>query len=138
MNRLTRHFTAWIACFALLFAALAPSVSHAMFAAISDANGEVRAEICTVNGIKFVNVNSAGEVVQSDPSMSDTFTQKTMHLEHCPFCLTYGSTFVLLPGAGLQIALLETQETHPSLFFQSPHPLAIWVTAQPRAPPNSI
>jgi Protein of unknown function (DUF2946) len=127
MTRFNRYLTAWIACLALLFAALAPSVTVAM----SAANGAGWAEICTVSGPKQVKVMD-GEMVKSGAPM-----QKSMHLEHCPFCLTHGSTFALPSGTGLTLALFDIAEVRPFLFFRSPRPLAIWVAAQPRAPPAS-
>ncbi len=112
---------------ALLFAALAPSITAAMTAA----NGGGWAEICTVSGAKRVKVID-GEMFKSGSPM-----QKAMHLEHCPFCLTQGPTFALPSGTGLTLALFDIAEVYPLLFFQSPRPLAIWVAAQPRAPPTS-
>lgn len=125
MDRLTRHFAAWLACFAVLFAALAPSISHAM----SAAKGEPWAEICTIDGAKFVKIGG-DQLLKSDPG-----TQKSMHFEHCPFCATHGGSLALPRAAALAVPLLETHETYPFLFFQSPRPLAIWVAAQSRAPP---
>ena len=128
MKRITRRWAAWIACFAILFAALAPSVSHAM----SVTRGETWAEICSVGVAKFVNV-SADQGGTTDP-----VTQKSLHLEHCPFCATHPGSFAVLPSAGLAIPLVETLDTHPSLLFPSPHPLPIWTAAQSRAPPAQV
>lgn len=129
MKRITRRFAAWIACFAILFAALAPSISHA----VSVSRGDTWAEICSsVGGTKFVKV-SVGQDAIADPA-----TQDVVHLEHCPFCATHAGSFALPPNAGFVIPLIETQDTHPFLFLQSPHPLAIWSVAQSRAPPASL
>jgi hypothetical protein len=125
MNRITRRFAAWIACFAILFAALAPSISHA----VSAPPAQSWAEICSVGGAKFVKVSDAGD------GTSDPVTKKSPHLENCPFCATHAGSFGLPPGVSIAIPLIETQDTHPSLFFQSPYPLAVWTTAQSRAPP---
>jgi len=127
MKRITRRFAAWIACFAMLFAALAPSVSHAL----SMSRGETWSEICSVGGKKFVKVSV------DQRGIADRATQDSIHLEHCPFCATHAGSFALPPNVGLTILLIETQDTHPFLFFQSPHPLAIWTVAQSRAPPAS-
>lgn len=124
MKKITRCLAAWIACFAILFAALAPSISHA----VSASRGEVWAEICGVGGAKFVN--PAG-----DPSGSGPATQKSAQPEHCPFCATHAASFALPPGAAPALALIDTQDTHPVLFLQSARPLSIWIAAQSRAPP---
>ncbi|MEO7496168.1 MAG: DUF2946 domain-containing protein [Massilia sp.] len=127
MKRVTRRFAAWIACFAMLFAALAPSLSHAM----SASRGDARAEICSVGGMKFVSVG-VDALAGADSSAHDT-----VHLEHCPFCATHAGSFVLPSPAGLTIALADTRESLPFLFLRAPHPLAIWTVAQSRAPPAS-
>ena len=110
----------------MLFAALAPSISHAM----SAARGEAWAEVCTVAGIKFVKASTAQD------GAADPVKQQTLHLEHCPFCSIHAGSFALLPpSAGITVPSLELPDTHPFLFFQAPHPLAIWTSAQSRAPP---
>ncbi|MGZ8292613.1 MAG: DUF2946 domain-containing protein [Telluria sp.] len=128
MKRITRRFAAWIACFAMLVAALAPSVSHAF----SVSPGGTWSEICSVGGTKFVKVSL------DQGGIADPATQDSIHLEHCPFCATHAGSFVLPPNAGFILPLIETQDTHPFLFFQAPHPLAIWTVAQSRAPPASV
>lgn len=125
---MTHRFAAWIACFAMLFAALAPSVSHAL----SLSRGETWTEICSVGGKKFVKV-SVDQGGIADPAAPDS-----IRVEHCPFCATHVDSFALPPTLGFTIPLIETQEAHPFLFFQSPHPLAIWIVAQSRAPPASV
>lgn len=131
MKKVTRRFAAWIACFAMLFAALAPSVSHAL----SISRGETWFKICSVGGTKFVKV-SVDQGAIADPAKQESIHLD--HLEHCPFCVTYAGSFALPPNAGFAILLIETQDTHPFLFFQSPHPLAIWTVAQSRAPPAFV
>ena len=120
MHTTIRRFAAWIACFAILFAALAPSVSHAMAAA----RGDTWTEICSAAGIKMVKVEDSADAKQT-----------SRHLEHCPFCATHPAPVALLPSSAGSMPLLEGRDTHPSLFFQSPSPLAIWTLAQSRAPP---
>jgi hypothetical protein len=121
MTRITRRFIAWIACFAMLFGALAPSISQAM----SVSRGDTWAEICSAAGIKYVKADAGTPV-----------TKKLMHVEHCPFCATQAGSFALLPAsASVSFAALEAPNTHPILFYRSPRPLSIWSTAQSRAPP---
>lgn len=119
-----RRLAAWITCLAILFAALAPSISQAMAAS----SGGAWTEICSAAGITLVKVaDGRGDPVDAPASSS--------HLEHCPFCATHPSAVDLLPGSLWSIPLLKGRDTHPSLFFQSPTPLAIWTLAQSRAPP---
>jgi hypothetical protein len=125
IDRMTRCFAAWLASIAMLFAALAPSMSQAM----AVASGDTWTEICSMGGTRFVKVASTtGDV--SDHAPSDAG-----HVDHCPLCATHAGSFALPPGAGYSIPLIDTQQTHSFLFFQSPYPLAIWKRAQARAPP---
>jgi len=122
---MTRCLAAWLASIAMLFAALAPSMSQAM----SVMPGNTWTEICSMSGTRFVKVTAAtGDV--SDHAPSDAG-----HVAHCPLCATHAGSFALPPGAGYSIPLIDTRETYPFLFFQSPYPLAIWHRAQARAPP---
>ncbi|MES2017932.1 MAG: DUF2946 domain-containing protein [Pseudomonadota bacterium] len=123
MTNNTRRLIAWIACFAMLFGALAPSIAQAM----SSARGEVWAEVCSVSGPKLVKASI------------DPVKQQTEHLEHCPFCVTQAAPLALLPSAdGLSFAALVLPDSYPVLFYQSPRPLSIWSTAQSRAPPPRV
>jgi len=125
MERMTRCFAAWIACIAMLFAALAPSMSQAM----AVMPGGTWTEICGMGGTRFVKVTSAaGDVSDHAPS-------GVAHVDHCPLCATHAGSFALPTTAGYFVPLIDTRETHPFLIFQSPQPLAIWHLAQARAPP---
>lgn len=79
-----------IALFAVVFASLAPSISHA-FAAKQDVNGFVQ-EICSANGVKITiqvltsqdkQLASGFDSEQKLPANPKTFIS---HLNHCPFC----------------------------------------------------
>jgi hypothetical protein len=115
-----RRFAAWIACLAMLFAALAPSVSHAMAAA----QGDAWTEICSASGIKMVKADMAGDTEQASP-----------HLEHCAFCATHPDALAVLSSKAWSIPVLAGREDFPPLFYQSSSPLANWSPAQSRAPP---
>jgi len=121
-----RCFAAWLASIAMLFAALAPSMSQAM----AVMSGDTWTEICSTGGTRIVKVTSAtGDVADHAPS-------DVGHVDHCPLCATHAGSFALPPGAGYSVPLIDTRETHPFLFFQSPQPLATWNRAQARAPPR--
>ncbi len=110
----------------MLFAALAPSIAHAM----SASRGEAWAEVCSVAGTKLVKTNFTVDAAAADP-----VKRQTLHLEHCPFCSLAPGAFALLPtGTAIVIPALVTPDSHPFPFFRSPRPLSIWTTAQSRAP----
>ncbi|MDO8050198.1 DUF2946 domain-containing protein [Janthinobacterium sp. SUN211] len=128
MTLFTRRFAAWIACFAILLAALAPSISQAVATAKQE-SGSGWAEICSVAGIRFVQVDNDGAADEKSGG-------KAMQMEHCAFCSTHAGS-VGLPPASPVLPLLVASGTaiFPALYYQSPAPLFIWSTAQSRAPP---
>lgn len=126
MNLSIRSLAAWIACFAILFAALAPTISHALAASRGTSD---LAEVCSVGGAKLVSV-SDGQADGSAPVPAKSFK-----FEHCAFCTTHGGSFALLPQMDSHIAAPAMPDSHPKLFYLSPRPLPIWSAAQSRAPP---
>ncbi|MCC7714799.1 DUF2946 domain-containing protein [Janthinobacterium lividum] len=131
MTLFTRRFAAWIACFAILLAALAPSISQAVANAKQE-SGSGWAEICSVAGIRFVQVDNDGAADEKSGG-------KAMQMEHCAFCSTHTGS-VGLPPASTVLPLLVASGTaiFPALYYQSPSPLFIWSTAQSRAPPALV
>ncbi|WP_426193140.1 DUF2946 domain-containing protein [Massilia sp. DWR3-1-1] len=122
---MTRHLAACIACFAMLFAALAPALSHAT----ASPRAQIWTQICSASGAAVVTLSVA------DSAMPAPGEHDTSQLEHCPFCATHAASLALPPSAGFAIALIEAPASLPFLFFQSPRPLAIWTVAQSRGPP---
>lgn len=108
----------WIAILALLFSAIAPSVSHAVSAAAQIPG----LEMCTVNGQQPLK----------DKSLSEAIVHA---FEHCPYCAAHATPPSLPPPAAWHFPLPVGQTVFPSLFYHSPQPLFAWSAANPRAPP---
>jgi hypothetical protein len=126
-NRYKQRFTAWIACFAILMAALAPSISHAV-AASGNKSFSPSSEICTAHGSK--SLKAAGK-----PLHNSAPAEHRTHFEHCPFCFTHSPSFGLPPSGEIVIPLATGSPVLPFLFNHSPRPLFAWAAVQPRAPP---
>jgi len=123
------HIAAWIACFAILFAALAPTVSHAL--ATSGNDTSLWTEICTAAGLKLVKSEAGTD-------QHDEQSQLATGMEHCPYCLPQGA-MPGLPSPPLTILpAAQAASSLPILFYQAPRPLFVWATAQSRAPPTSL
>ena len=89
-----------IALCAIVFASLAPSISHALAAT----NGTSFAqEICTSNGqkISIQVITRQGQQITTEFEINKSVAPKniTMHLEHCPFCSS-GAAAAALPLTG--------------------------------------
>jgi len=130
MTLFTRRFAAWIACFAILLAALAPSISQAVANAKQE-SGSGWAEICSVAGIRFVQVDAGA----TDDGKS---AGKAMQMEHCAFCSTHAGSVGLPPSPIMPLHVASGTAIFPALYYQSPAPLFIWSTAQSRAPPALV
>ena len=117
MKRKVLH--TWIAMLAILFSALAPTVSHALAASTSS----VLAEMCSVDGVKLVTAD------RKAPAKS------MQGMEHCSYCVTHGGSFGLPPSAAQSFAVVSGHDSYPALFYSAPQPLHTWSAASPRAPP---
>lgn len=128
IRRLFRQAT-WLAIFAMLGLALAPTVSHALAAS---GPGNPWSEICSVAGGKVV-VADAADAAGATGSQAEAGT----HLGHCPLCGQLGSAPALPVAESSGALAVAGADFLPALFAQSPSPLFAWATAQPRAPPAS-
>lgn len=99
---------------AVLFAALAPTVSHAL----ASSTPAALTEMCTADGL-----------AKKAPA-------NTMHgMEHCPYCATHGGAPALPPHALTGFAVIGGHDFYPPLFYTAPQPLHSWRAASPRGPP---
>ncbi|MDY7540016.1 DUF2946 domain-containing protein [Undibacterium sp. 5I1] len=120
----------WIALFAVLLNALAPSISHAI-AANNGSSDFI--EICTVSGTQFVKLD---RIKSSAASLNTSSAPvKTQLSDHCPFCIAHAGSFALLPTSQVVPLVIDGHDQFPALFYHSPSPLISWSTANPRAPP---
>jgi hypothetical protein len=117
IRRLHRRL-AWIALFAMLAMALAPTVSHALAAEQAPWSA-----VCSAMG-------STPSAPMADPTQAPI----QAHLDHCPFCALQGAT-PALPSAPTPWLPGELSQPMPALYWRAPHPLFAWCAAQPRAPP---
>jgi hypothetical protein len=120
--RAHRRLTSWIAALAILLAALAPALSHAL----ASATGTNWIEICTTQGSKWIQAGEDG--TERAPASSHL-------LEHCPYCTLQAPALGLPPATLLDPLPLRLSHAVPLAFLSAPRTLHAWVSAQPRAPP---
>ncbi|WP_226929634.1 DUF2946 domain-containing protein [Janthinobacterium aquaticum] len=123
----------WLALLAVLFATLAPSISHALAASSSARSASppslILLDICTVDGLKSADAGSLEHQSGMDP-VAHAF-------EHCPYCHTHGGSFALLPSAHQPLAVPGAHAIFPRLFLRAPRTLFVWSSANPRGPPRT-
>jgi hypothetical protein len=112
----------WIAMLAILFSALAPTVSHALAAGQPADQGLM---LCTVNGYKMVKL----------PGGDDKAPADAKNMQHCAFCTIHGGADALPSSPSVALALRTDRASHPPLFYRAPRTQHIWSAAQQRAPP---
>jgi len=129
MHKLVKQRVAWIwiAALAILFSALAPTISHAM-AAVALADQEV--QVCTMEGMKTIVIANA-PAGKSNPHRFEHF------LEHCPYCAMHAGQGLLPTPLHPAFAAPLARTYHPPLFYQSVAPLFAWTASSPRGPPAS-
>lgn len=120
---LSRKLFGWVhkvALFAVVFASLAPSVSHAL---TSQQQGFMQA-ICGVGGQKLYIqvVTTQGQQIQDslDTKPGSQPASISLHMQHCPFCHA-GVADVVIPNRNPAFALfLAQQETEQAFNYQAP------------------
>jgi hypothetical protein len=102
-----------IALFAILFASLAPSISHAL--AAQQGTNSFTQEVCSTNGKKIIIqvVTTKGQQFSAELSAKNTGETSPIsinhHLEHCPFCANPSTDAGLEAPHALMIAILEAE-----------------------------
>lgn len=120
---LSRKLFSWVhkvALFAIVFASLAPSVSHAL---ASQQQGFMQA-ICGVGGQKlYIQViTTQGQQLQAslDTKPGSQPASISLHMQHCPFCHA-GVADVVIPNRNPSFALfLAQQEAEQAFNYQAP------------------
>ncbi len=126
-----RGLTLWFAMLAMVFAALAPAVSHALALASAPGRGSSAwIEVCTAQGARWVTADGAGDAQPDGPAGA-----ASGHFDHCPFCHLAGQGMAPPPAAMALQLRPALREGPPERFLTAPHTAHVWRAAQPRAPP---
>lgn len=137
MRRFSRHLiTAWIACLAILFGALAPTLSHAMARAAPDS---LDFPICSAAGHTVQEVQHAYAHAYANTDASKPAGEHTEHgvdpFQHCPCCADQHHSPGLPPSMPAALVAVQGQ-LRPLLFYTAPTALFQWTAPQSRAPPT--
>lgn len=128
-----------VALFAIVFASLAPSISHAL--AAQQGINSFAQEICSSDGKKITIqvVTTKGQQLQTglDAQSSSSPLTVSLHLNHCPFC-SAGAAHIAIPSRNTAFALYLAQQVSQQRFvYQAPIvPVIIQSAHLARAPPS--
>ena len=126
-----------IALIAIIFASLAPSISHALAA---NSGTSFAQEICTSNGqkISIQVITSQGQQLTTEFSVKNDeqpIKNISMHLEHCPFCASHAVAAVL-HSTHLEITALLAITAQKAAKYAAPVPASRYYKLPPsQAPP---
>jgi hypothetical protein len=111
----------WIAALAIAMSALAPAVSQAV--SLAKHGQGFAMEICSADGTKSqINIQSEEQADRAEA-------------QPCPYCITHTAITPAF-NTSLTFQAPQTLALLPQLFYQSPKPLAVWVTPPSAAPPT--
>ena len=127
-----------IALFAIVFASLAPSVSHAI--AAQNGNNSFIQEICSSSGKKIsIQVQTTkGQQLAIDFAVKQTpkLPNIALHLEHCPFCGGHFSAIALPAGNSVMIAQLAATAQKAAEYVTPVFASHTYVSPPAQAPPS--
>lgn len=116
----------WIAIFAILINALAPSISHALAFASGDPSSW---EICRADRSQSLVADQV-QVKQSPDNAGS--------MDHCGYCLPHAASYSLLPESITGMGIFGGHALRPFLFYRAPQPLLALTAAPPRGPPAPV
>lgn len=127
-----------IALFAIVFASLAPSISHALAA---QSGASFAQEICTTDGKKITIqvVTTKGQQLATEFSQQSTSDKAPTgiqhHLQHCPFCANPSTDAAVEASHAPIIAILTAQAQQISVTTQTVLPRFSALPPPAQAPP---
>ena len=120
MNFHKNRLIHWIAALAIAMSALAPTVSQAV--SLAKHGQGFAMEICSADGNKMQI-----EVQNEDQQLAEQG-------QPCPYCFAQDNVTPAF-NTNLTFEAPQSLALLPKLFYQSPKPLAVWVTPPSAAPP---
>ena len=145
MHMLTQkllRFTSKVALFLVVFASLAPGISHALAA---QSGGSFLQEICSSNGSKKIVIQTTttqgqqlSTVLESKNANERTPASVTHQLEHCPFCSAGAANIAIAPAPAWTLMLAEQAKATDLNYVTPFQPLYLQTAHPSRAPPAFI
>jgi Protein of unknown function (DUF2946) len=130
-TRYAKRLTSWIAILAVVFASIAPSISHAFPA--KNNQPTLLQELCSAQGAKRLIAVDLAVDTQKAPSQN----QAAMHFEHCPYCATHAGT-VAITTSPIALFLAEINATEHIQIDAQVLPSSFYLVSPPSHAPPAI
>jgi hypothetical protein len=124
LHRLGHEISSWMALVAIVMAAIAPTISHALQG--EGATGWI--ELCSALGSRWVQPGQLNAGTDSAPASA------LQAVEHCPYCSLQNMTLAAPPVA-VGVALLSLAFEPPGVIAPGLRAPDAWRSALPRGPP---
>ena len=141
-NRFRHALAVWTACFAVLLASLAPSISHFLAAPASSIVIANKGDLAVGSvhphheGMQHrVGVELATDKGLGEHAHGSGHDSPALHFEHCPFCFTHAGSFGLPPSVFPSLPVVKIPFAVVALSYFWPRQSVSWTAAQARAPP---
>lgn len=136
---LSRNLFRWankIALFAIVFASLAPSISHAL--AAKQGINSFAQEICTTAGknVTIQVITTKGQQLVTELEKTPSTKSVVSHLNHCPFCSNPSVNATLEPPHALIVAVLAAQAAQLDVVTTTAIPSFTALPPPAQAPPQ--
>ncbi len=132
-KRSQQRLISFIALAAMLFASLAPTISHALEA--QKGSQTLWQEVCGAQGIKFIPAALTASNADASKQNDSQPNKMGMHFEHCPYCFSHAGS-VGLPASSTALFLAEINAVAHIDIYASPFVVSYYSTSHPtRAPP---
>jgi hypothetical protein len=132
-KRSQQRIISLIALVAVLFASLAPTISHAL--EVQKGNQTLWQEVCSAQGIKVIPNTFTAVSNQASKKNNSQPNKVGMHFEHCPYCFSHAGS-VGLPASSTALFLAEINAVEHIDIYVSPLVFSYYSTSHPtRAPP---
>ena len=129
MRRFRQRCCAWIAIFAALLGALAPTVSRAT---ARDDGGGLLVAVCTAAGTHWIALDRGA----ADDAAESGGGKRALSLDRCPYCFVQAGA-AALPAPSAALPLIAPGWTPPPLVPDvAPRPRESWPPSHSRAPPG--
>jgi hypothetical protein len=128
-----------VALFAIVFASLAPTISHALVA--QNSTNSFAQEVCTTNGSKItiqVLTTKGKQLATELPAQSTENKAPTNiqhHLQHCPFCANPSTDVAIQAPHAPIVAILAAQAQKIAVNSQAVLPRFSALPPPAQAPP---
>jgi hypothetical protein len=130
---ISTRLASWIAIAAIVFSALAPTISYAFSS--NSTPQTLWQELCTAQGTKLI----ANDAIPASQFPAQPAQDKMgMHFEHCPYCFSHAGSVGLPPATASFVIVATSQTAQLAASYIAPVLPLYYQSANPSQAPPSL